>query len=378
MGSDVSYLLYWDDDATPVEASMTLGNHLENDIVVPGEDVKDFHARIELTDRGPLVIPLVDCTVSVNGREQVSPVQVMLSDVLGIGQATMQVGVEMEANSSATADSWVLHADDGEGEFPIAGEVRVGRADSADVCITKEHISRSHARFVEHENLVWVQDLNSANGTRINSTRLNGGARVFHGDFVSFDKERFQLIGSGGDLTPVQRFVDPLHGTTNKPPPKQMDTTEFVAIPESVTPGTPDVSLADTGAFLMGASDSVQGQTFRLGLGASLLGRGEHCDVVISDTTVSHEHAQISVRPEGVTITNLMATNGTKLNGADVTSANLQDGDVLQLGRVSMLFKNIAAADVAGAFSRLNLRLAIFVGAGVAALTLGGLWLILN
>jgi len=376
MRTDVSYLLYWDDDAIPVEGSMTLGNHLDNDIVVAGEDVKDFHARIELGERGPAIIPLVDCTVSVNGREQVNPVRVMLGDVLGIGQVTMQVGVELEAHSDAEADSWALHADDGDRVYPIAGEVRVGRADNADICLANEHVSRTHARLVERDHHVWLQDLNSANGTRINNTPLIGGARLFHGDFVSFDKERFQLIGTGGELTPVQQYVDPLRGTTSKAPLKQMDTTEFAAAPEPVLADMIEVSAGEGGALLLGVSASVQGRTFRLGLGETLVGRGEHCGVVISDTTVSHEHAQVNVRPEGVTVTNLMATNGTKVNDADVTSAELSDGDVLRLGRVALLFRHVPVAAAEPAKRNRAAAIGIAAVVVIAALISGLMWLI--
>jgi pSer/pThr/pTyr-binding forkhead associated (FHA) protein len=347
MSTDLSYLLYWDDDAIPIDGNMTLGNHLDNDIIVPGEDVNDFHARLDITERGPILIPLGSSTISVNGQEYIKPVQVMLGDVIGIGQATMQIGVEVEARSGAEADSWRLHAENGGGDFPIQGEVLVGRSDKMDISIPKEHVSRKHARLFERNNHVWVQDLNSANGTRINNMPLVGGARLFHGDYVSFDKERYQLIGTGGDLTPVEKFADPLQGTTSRAPAKKLDTTEFNAIDDLPTPKEPvEVSLAETGAFLLGISESVDGKIFRVALGESLLGRGDHCNIVINDSTVSHEHAQVKVRPEGVSITNLMSTNGTKVNGVDVTSAKLEDGDVVRLGRVALMFKDIPPAAV--------------------------------
>ena len=86
--NDISYLLYWDDDAIPIDGNMTLGNHLENDLMIPGEDVSDYHARIDLSERGPVVIPLGDATISVNGRESITPIGLILVDVLGVGQVT--------------------------------------------------------------------------------------------------------------------------------------------------------------------------------------------------------------------------------------------------------------------------------------------------
>ena len=346
MDRDISYLLYWDDDSIPIDGNMTFGNHLDNDIVVPGEDVADFHARVDLSDRGPVFIPLGTSTISVNGREHALPVQVIIGDVIGIGQATMQIGYEIEARAEGAAESWGLYPDEGDVSFLISGEVSVGRADTADISIPKEHVSRAHARLVERDNFVWLQDLHSANGTRINNTLLQGGARLYHGDYVSFDSERFQLIGKGGDLTPVETFIDPLRGTSNRPPSKQLDTTEFTAIEERVVKDPQMPELSETGAFLLGISESVDGSIFRVGLGESLIGRSGHCQIVIDDTSISHEHAQINIKPEGVSLTNLMSTNGTKVNGADITSAQLKDGDVVRLGRVSMVYKDIPPAHV--------------------------------
>jgi len=373
VNTDISFLLYWDDDAIPIDGNMTLGNHLDNDVIIPGEDVSDFHMRIELSDRGPVLIPLGHSTMSINGHERMTPAHVMIGDVIGIGQATMQIGIEIEARSGGEAESWVLQAEQGQGAYPIVGEVTVGRSDSADISLRNEHVSRFHARLVERDQHIWIQDLNSANGTRINDTPLQGGARLFHGDYVSFDKVRFQLLGSGGDLTPVQTFVDPLRVTTSRPPPNQLDTTEFTAVEEPLREAAEMPSLSETGAFLLGISESVDGVVFRVCVGESLVGRGEHCNIVIDDSTVSHEHAQFKVRPEGVTITNLMSTNGTKVNGVDVTSAKLGDGDVVRLGKVSLVFKDIPAASVEAypAYQRLSFWL-------LAGTALAGVMLVLT
>ena len=196
MSDDVAYLLYWDDDAIPIVGNMTLGNHLDSDLMVAGEDVSDFHARVDLSSRGPVVIPLGDSTVNVNGHETGSPTQLVVGDVLGIGQVTMQIGFEME--QLPEADNWTLHGDD-DSAYPIKGEMTVGRADTSDLCLADEHISRSHARLLEKKGVVWLQDLHSANGTSVNSVPLKGGVRLFHGDRVQFDKIAFQLIGQGAD-----------------------------------------------------------------------------------------------------------------------------------------------------------------------------------
>ena len=51
---------------------------------------------------------------------------------------------------------------------------------------------------------IWLEDLRSANGTYVNGDRIAGAWRVFHGDEISFDTIRYQLIGDAPDLTPIR------------------------------------------------------------------------------------------------------------------------------------------------------------------------------
>lgn len=368
---DIGYHIYLDDDAIPLVGNMTLGKHLENDIVIPGEDVSDYHLRVELSERGPVFIPLGESTINVNGQERAHPVQMIIGDVIGVGQTTLQVGVEQER--APEADRWSLHSRDGITQVTLEGDLTVGRTDASDLTIRNEHISRNHARFVEKNRVVWLQDLRSANGTSVNGTPIVGGVRLFHGDTISFDAIEYQLIGEGRDLTATKSTDEPLQGVRiSAPEPGAVDTTEFAQVDEAklalspVEFPTPD----ETGAFLLGISDPVEGDTFRLIVGRNLIGRADNCYLNIPDSTVSAEHAEIVIRPEGVTITNLMSTNGTRVNSQEVGSSELQDGDVVRLGRVNFMFKNIPPSvenhPVLG-----KLQLGLLVGTLILAATLG-------
>ena len=79
-------------------------------------------------------------------------------------------------------------------------------------------------------------------------------------------------------------------------------------------------------------------------MGLVVIGRDQDCNIVLNDLTVSTRHAEIVLRPEGCTVSNLMATNGTRVNDREVQKAELSDGDVLRLGKVSLVFKNVPAA----------------------------------
>ena len=56
-----------------------------------------------------------------------------------------------------------------------------------------------------------------------------------------------------------------------------------------------------------------------------------------ADTTVSSRHATLSRRADGLWVEDAGSTNGTFVNGARVTSARLQPGDVIRIGHTDLL-----------------------------------------
>lgn len=67
---------------------------------------------------------------------------------------------------------------------------------------------------------------------------------------------------------------------------------------------------------------------------ATILGRAEDSDLVLNDPGVSRQHARFDVNANGgpVLLVDLGSTNGTLLNGEQVRSSILQDGDRIDIG----------------------------------------------
>lgn len=67
-----------------------------------------------------------------------------------------------------------------------------------------------------------------------------------------------------------------------------------------------------------------------------LVGRSAECDVHINHVGVSRSHAVIATRAAGVFVEDLESSNGTLVNGKRVKSVQLRNGDVVEIGSVSL------------------------------------------
>jgi predicted component of type VI protein secretion system len=87
-----------------------------------------------------------------------------------------------------------------------AEEISVGRgAEGNAVRLPDRDVSRRHARFVRMNGAVFVEDLRSANGTRVNGERIEGRRRVREGDLIQIGA--YDLAVEGATATtevPVQ------------------------------------------------------------------------------------------------------------------------------------------------------------------------------
>ncbi len=66
----------------------------------------------------------------------------------------------------------------------VRPRILVGRSDHNDVCVNSRYVSRHHALFVRHGAATFLMDLNSTNGTYVNSQRVSNHV-LLHDDVIS-------------------------------------------------------------------------------------------------------------------------------------------------------------------------------------------------
>ena len=66
--------------------------------------------------------------------------------------------------------------------------------------------------------------------------------------------------------------------------------------------------------------------------GSVLIGRTPQCDVVLSASQVSREHARVSLDGDRWTLSDLGSSNGCFVNGERIQQRALADGDLISLG----------------------------------------------
>jgi pSer/pThr/pTyr-binding forkhead associated (FHA) protein len=79
----------------------------------------------------------------------------------------------------------------------------------------------------------------------------------------------------------------------------------------------------------------------RLEAGATHIGRSWAADVVLEDQAVSRRHAIVFAAEDSVRILDDRSANGTRVNGREATDVELADGDVVQVGRAVLIYREI-------------------------------------
>ena len=80
------------------------------------------------------------------------------------------------------------------------------------------------------------------------------------------------------------------------------------------------------------------GETFPLTGERITVGRSPECEIFLDDVTVSRKHAVLLQRDGAYVIEDEGSLNGTFVNRRRVESAELEDGDELQIGKYRLTF----------------------------------------
>ena len=156
--------------------------------------------------------------------------------------------------------SWKLQTITGEfagKEVNVDRDLLVGRHQDADILVQSAEVSRKHAVFLLKDGALWVQDLNSSNGTFVNDKKIEADTLLKEGDIVQFASVKFSILQpaskiestafvSGVELQPVvEAKPDEI-----KPIQQPAEAVAVAEIPEEVKeeqPKTPAQQMNDQG-----------------------------------------------------------------------------------------------------------------------------------
>lgn len=258
-------------------------------------------------------------------------------------------------------------------EYPIKPEMVLGRQAECDLQLTEGHASRRHAKLLLEQDGVWVEDLNSANGTFVNGTKITGKVKLAANDRLRFDVEEFDLRvpsaappvddGKTQYREPASAVVDAESSGLYKRPGAWADPdamgdgankTKFIDPAQmkqmmNNAPAATDVNTASIdGPHLHVASGSRTGLNIKLTVGESgakewTIGSSTDREVQFQDSGVSALHAKIVNEGERWKVLDQMSANGTFVNGKRSNVSYLTAGDRVRFGPVECVFQTSRA-----------------------------------
>lgn len=214
------------------------------------------------------------------------------------------------------------------GRHPITGDLTIGRDSDNIICLDEAGVSRAHAVIKEAGGKYVVEDLKSTNGTLFKGIRVET-KELSNGDEINIRK--FAI-----------RFFDPsVAAEETMPPPAEhkeeapdlASQTIYADLPAE-DPAEAKKSAVGIVATLILADDS------KVPLGSiTTIGKDDEADIKVEGMLVSKRHAVIIRGKDIFKIIRKGSFGSIKVNGEKVDEHVLKDGDMVEVGNVTIMFK---------------------------------------
>ena len=238
----------------------------------------------------------------------------------------------------------------------------IGRDELSDIGLFGDrNVSPTHAMIDIQNNRHILRDAGSPLGTSVNSQRITEHV-LRDGDLIQMgsmqlefhDKATASKLPMPEDIAPMpapqiptMEGICPFCGTKKDPITGACECSVGTQPAASTSwqepsPNTADIprTLDGTGPRLIGISGPYAGKTFQLSSTSTSVGREQGKDIELPlDTTVSRRHARIENENDMFVIYDEGSSNGTKVNGARITSQMLSPWDIIEFGSSGFRFE---------------------------------------
>jgi len=203
------------------------------------------------------------------------------------------------------------------GERPLDqdGNYTIGRTDGNDITLPSNSVSRTHARIIVANNKCYIDDLGSSNGVLIGGvpckerTEIRNGSRIKIGEYTLYLEYKDQnAMNNGQEILKTQI-----------------------------------VSGEQSGYKLVRVGDAFAGEEFMLSEQNNTIGRTEDNYILVSDQSISRNHAKIVNTNMTFKVVDLNSSNGTYVNNRKLEGEQyLNSGDLIRFGNISFVFVPVA------------------------------------
>ncbi|MFL5690929.1 MAG: FAD-dependent oxidoreductase, partial [Ktedonobacteraceae bacterium] len=219
-----------------------------------------------------------------------------------------------------------------------ANVVSIGRQAGVSFQLQHSSVSRLHAEITYADGVYLLRDRGSSNGTFVNGlpvTRDSVHMLRHH------DRVRFGDVQARFEVRPRPTSTRPLTYATEQSSFLRVQEAGLHANASDIIPPAILRTLGDTPTLVL-VSKNTSPQVMSLRHGERYtLGRDPHNDIVLDDTSLSRQHAEIFNAPDGFYVRDLNSRYGVFVNKMKVNNAyHLSHGDRIVLGNTLLYFSN--------------------------------------
>ena len=124
-------------------------------------------------------------------------IRMALRDLRGVYSPGYETGYHDVLGGEGAHDAFLVVEEGGglsAGEhFDLFGGLSLGRSADADIRLDDRYASGIHARVFNRSGSYYVEDMNSTNGTLLNSRELHGEAELSPGDVIRIGDTEFRF-----------------------------------------------------------------------------------------------------------------------------------------------------------------------------------------
>jgi pSer/pThr/pTyr-binding forkhead associated (FHA) protein len=214
--------------------------------------------------------------------------------------------------------------------FVKEGMITIGRHSDNTIAIDHFAISRYHARIDKAGNDYIISDLQSTNGTFVNSEKITSPRILANNDVILIGKHVINFVGAEGEEFPPPPGKDegPFDGGKTQMLDKDYEKDILARIKEKPSPAQHPEPVG-----VLGFLDGTSLREVELTRNRITIGNAEGSDIRLSGLFMGSTAAVITRNPRGYMITFVGGLSKLRVNGEIVKdTVRLKDLDLIKIG----------------------------------------------